>query len=155
MENKALEKCQKGDGWMVTMNKMTKLLQWLKKPQILILIFILIVAAFLRLYRIRDYIVFLGDEGRDALVWFNMVEKGKFTFLGPTASVGGFYLGPIYYYLALPFYFLWRDPVGPAIFIALVGVATVLLVWHVTTRWFGAMAGWWAGWGVAIAALIV
>ena len=69
MENKALEKCQKGDGWMVTMNKMTKLpkwLQWLKKPQILILIFILIVAAFLRLYRIRDYIVFLGDEGRDA-----------------------------------------------------------------------------------------
>lgn len=120
-----------------------------------VLIFILLVAAFLRLWRIRDYIVFLGDEGRDALVWHNMVTKGDFTFLGPTASVGGFYLGPIYYYLALPFYYFWQDPVGPAIFVALVGVATVWLVWCVTTKWFGALAGWWAAWGYATAALIV
>lgn len=115
---------------------------------------ILLTATLLRLYRIRDYLSFLGDEGRDALVWLHMTQ-GHFTFLGPTASVGGFYLGPIYYYLALPFYWIWRDPVGPAIFVALVGVATVGLVYTVGKRWFGEVAGIVGAWLYAIAALVV
>lgn len=121
----------------------------------IILSLILLTAAFLRLYRIRDYIVFLGDEGRDMLVWFNMVYKGEFTFLGPTASVGGFYLGPIYYYLALPFYFIFRDPVGPAVFVALLGVATVWLVYFVTKNWFGKTSGLFASGIYAVSSLIV
>jgi len=124
-------------------------------PFFSILIVILLVAAFLRLYLIRDYIVFLGDEGRDALVWHNMVEKGEFTFLGPTASVGGFYLGPIYYYLALPFYFIFRDPVGPAIFVALLGVVTVWLIYSVTKSWFGGTSGLFASGIYAVSSLIV
>ena len=124
-------------------------------PLFLILTVILLTAAFLRLYRIRDYIVFLGDEGRDALVWHGMVEKGEFTFLGPTASVGGFYLGPIYYYLALPFYFIFRDPVGPAIFVALLGVATVWLVYFVTKNLFGKISGLFASGIYAVSSLIV
>ena len=121
----------------------------------MVLFLILLVATFLRLYRIRDYIVFLGDEGRDALVWHNMVVNREFTFLGPTASVGGFYLGPIYYYLALPFYFIFRDPVGPAIFVALLGVATVWLVYFVTRNWFGRTSGLFASGIYAVASLIV
>ena len=121
----------------------------------IILSLILLVASFLRLYRIRDYIVFLGDEGRDALVWHDMVVNREFTFLGPTASVGGFYLGPIYYYFALPFYFVFRDPVGPAIFVALLGVATVWLVYFVTKSWFGKTSGLFASGIYAIASLIV
>ncbi len=124
-------------------------------PSLPILTAILLAAAWLRLYRIRDYLVFLGDEGRDMLVWFNMVSKGEFTFLGPTASVGGFYLGPVYYYLALPFYFLTRDPVGPAIFVALTGIATVFLVWYTAKKWFGNIAGLTAGWMYTVAALII
>lgn len=122
---------------------------------VIVLFLILLVATFLRLYRIRDYIVFLGDEGRDALVWHDMTEKGEFTFLGPTASVGGFYLGPIYYYMALPFYFIFRDPVGPAIFVALLGVATVWLVYFVTRNWFGKTSGLFASGIYAVASLIV
>ncbi len=122
---------------------------------VIILSLILLVAAFLRLYRIRDYIVFLGDEGRDALVWHDMVVNREFTFLGPTASVGGFYLGPIYYYFALPFYFVFRDPVGPAIFVAFLGIATVWLVYFVTKNWFGRTSGLFASGIYAIASLVV
>ena len=124
-------------------------------PSFPILATILLAAAWLRLFRIRDYLVFLGDEGRDMLVWFNMVSKGEFTFLGPTASVGGFYLGPIYYYLALPFYYFIRDPVGPAIFVAITGILTVWLIYHVCLNWFGKTAGLLAAWTYAIAALII
>src|SRR4030042_7199411 len=120
-----------------------------------VLAIIMTTASFLRLYHIRDYIVFLGDEGRDALVWHNMVEKGKFTLLGPTASVSGFYLGPIYYYLALPFYFLTRDPVGPTIFVAIVGIATVWLIWFINKKWLGSIAGLFSAWTYACASLII
>ena len=53
---------------------------------------ILVIAAFMRLYRINDYMTFLGDEGRDALVVKKIIVDHKPTLLGPTASVGGFFL---------------------------------------------------------------
>lgn len=126
-----------------------------KRIAAVILITTLLVASFLRLYRVREYLAFLGDEGRDALVWHRMVTKGEFTFLGPTASVGGFYLGPIYYYMALPFYWIFRDPVGPSIFVAMVGVATVWLVYKAGSEWFGTIGGLVAGWVYATSSLVV
>ncbi len=63
--------------------------RWWLIPLILILGF----AAYLRLYKISGYMTFLGDEGRDVLVVMHMIVNHKFTLLGPTASVGGFFLG--------------------------------------------------------------
>jgi len=95
----------------------------------LLLLSILVFAAFLRLYRIQDYMTFLGDEGRDVLVVYNILH-GKLTLLGPTASVGGFFLGPIYYYFMAPFLLIFNyNPVGPAVMVALFGIATVWLVY--------------------------
>src|SRR3972149_2089102 len=92
---------------------------------------IIALGAFLRLYKIKDYIVFLGDEGRDALVVYNILH-GHITLLGPTSSVGGFFLGPIYYYFMAPFLLLSNyDPVGPAIMVVLFGLATIFLVYQV------------------------
>ncbi len=105
------------------------------------LIGIILFAAFLRLYRIADYMTFLGDEGRDVLVVYNILH-GDLTLLGPTASVGGFFLGPIYYYFMTPFLFLFNyNPVGPAVMVALFGVATVGLVYKVGNEFFNKTAG--------------
>ena len=123
---------------------------------IIVLIAILLIAAFFRLYQIRDYLVFLGDEGRDALVWKHMLVDHKFTLLGPTASVGGFYLGPIYYYLTLPF--AWAshlDPVGPAYFVSILGVATVYLVYLFGRRYLNRTIGLTAAFLYSFAPLIV
>lgn len=74
---------------------------------------------------------FLGDEGRDVMV-ANEILHGEFKLLGPRSSAGDFYMGPFYYYLIMPFLFLTNfDPVGPAIMVALFGVATVLLIYKV------------------------
>lgn len=105
-----------------------KILQ--KRHQILLIIVVLALAIFFRFWQIRDYVVFLGDEGRDMMVMRDMIRQKRLTFLGPTASVGGFYLGPIYYWIAAPFLLLWRfDPVGPAYLVAAIGVATVALLY--------------------------
>lgn len=107
------------------------------KIDIAVVLLILFVAAFLRFYKIREFIIFLGDEGRDALVVKRMIVDHKFTLLGPTASVGGFYLGPIYYYFMIPFLWLANfDPVGPAVMVALFGIATVGLLYWAVRNWF-------------------
>jgi 4-amino-4-deoxy-L-arabinose transferase-like glycosyltransferase len=121
----------------------------------IIICFILIIASFYRLYRIRDYLTFLGDEGRDVLVVYKILH-GTFTLLGPTASVGGFFLGPIYYYFMAPFLWLFNyDPVGPAIMVALFGIATVWLVYKVGKELFGASVGIIAAGLYAISPLVV
>ncbi len=111
------------------------------RKESLFIILILSLGAFLRLYRIKDYIVFLGDEGRDALVVWNILH-GHLTLLGPTSSVGGFFLGPIYYYMMAPFLWLSRyDPVGPAIMVALLGLVTIYLVYRFGRELFGEVGG--------------
>lgn len=114
-----------------------KFLQRLFVKQNIPIFVILIIAGFMRLYKIEEYLIFLGDEGRDVLVAKHILE-GDLTLLGPTASVGGFFLGPIYYYMMAPFLWLFNySPVGPAVMVALFGVATVWLVYKVTKDFFG------------------
>lgn len=111
------------------------------KKSLIILILILILASFLRLYRVSDYMTFLGDEGRDVLVVKEILE-GNFTLLGPRSSAGDFYTGPIYYYMIAPFLWLFNyDPVGPAFMIALLGIATVFLVYYVGKKLFNESVG--------------
>ncbi|MFZ5845247.1 MAG: ArnT family glycosyltransferase [Patescibacteria group bacterium] len=117
---------------------------------------ILLLAAYLRLYKIGDYMTFLGDEGRDVLVVKRMIVDHKFTLLGPTASVGGFFLGPIYYYFMLPFLWAFQlDPVGPAVMVALFGIATVYLVYRVGRDFFDSTVGLVAATLYALSPLVI
>jgi len=123
---------------------------------LLILLSIILFAAYLRLYKIDQYMTFLGDEGRDVLVVKRMIVDHKFTLLGPTASVGGFFLGPIYYYFMLPFLWIWRlDPAGPAVMVGLFGTATVYLVYLTGKRMFGSIAGLVAASLYAVSPLVI
>ena len=70
-----------------------------KNIKFAIFLILVLTAIFFRFWKVKDYVVFLGDEGRDMLVMRKMVVEKRLTFLGPTASVGGFYLGPIYYWM--------------------------------------------------------
>lgn len=116
---------------------------------------ILALASFLRLYRISDYMTFLGDEGRDVLVAKGILE-GNFTLLGPRASAGDFFLGPIYYYFISPFLWIFRfDPVGPAVMIALIGIATVLLIYITAKEFFGKTAAIMASSLYAVSPLVI
>jgi hypothetical protein len=47
--------------------KLTSLAFMKKRLPLILLVLILLLSAFLRLYKISDYMTFLGDEGRDVL----------------------------------------------------------------------------------------
>ena len=95
------------------------------------LIIILIIGAVLRFYNLPGYLQFLGDQGRDVLIVKRMIVDHQWTLLGPNASVGGFFTGPIYYYFMLPFLWIFNlDPVGPAVLSALIGMGVILLTFY-------------------------
>jgi 4-amino-4-deoxy-L-arabinose transferase-like glycosyltransferase len=105
---------------------------------IAVLTLILSLAAYLRLYRISDYMGFLGDEGRDVLIVKRMLIDKEFTLLGPITSVGLMHLGPAYYYFMAPFLLITQfDPIGPAVMVALFSLATILLIWKFCKEFLG------------------
>jgi len=121
----------------------TKLKKWIRdnRWEAALLFVALLVAAFLRLYRIGEYMTFLGDEGRDAIIVRRLLVDFDPILIGPGTSIGNMYLGPLYYYLIAPSLLLANfSPVGPSVFIALLGVATCFFVWYVAREWFGKIA---------------
>ncbi|OGM54008.1 hypothetical protein A3F62_00370 [Candidatus Woesebacteria bacterium RIFCSPHIGHO2_12_FULL_44_11] len=125
------------------MEKVKLVKKWIagNKLEFGILLLILVVGAFFRLYRIGEYMTFLGDEGRDAILVRRLLVHGDPILIGPGTSIGNMYLGPLYYYLMAPALLLAAfNPVGPAVEIALLGVATIWLVWYVARVWYGKIA---------------
>ncbi len=121
----------------------SKLLEWIKKNPLetLILLAIIVIAAFLRLYRISEYMTFLGDEGRDAIIVRRLLVHADPILIGPGTSIGNMYLGPVYYYMMAPALLVAGfSPVGPAVQVALLGVATTVFVYFVGREWFGKWA---------------
>lgn len=130
------------------------MMKFIKKNWLIILI--LLVGAFLRLYKIGNYMTFLGDEGRDAIIVRNLLVKADPILIGPGTSVGGMYLGPLYYYFMAPFLlFANFSPIGPAVGVALLGVATIYLVYLATSEWFSKTAGFVASFLFAISPTVI
>ena len=106
--------------------------------ELIAILTILAVTAFVRLYRIDQYMTFLGDEGRDAVAMRDIVLLKHVPLIGPGTSIGNMYLGPWYYYLTAPILLLAGfSPVGPSIQVALIGLLTVALIWWIGRQWFG------------------
>lgn len=99
---------------------------------------LLLVAIVLRFWNLVPTFEFLDDQGRDAIVAKRIFQDADFTLLGPGTSVGAMYLGPAYYYAMVPFLWLtYPSPAGPAVAVAVVGVATVALTYILGKRMFG------------------
>jgi len=68
----------------------------------LLLILAIAIGFFLRFYKLREFMPFAGDQGRDFLILRDMIINHKLPLVGPPTSLGWFYLGPFAYYLFLP-----------------------------------------------------
>lgn len=113
-----------------------------QKRTFLALVGIILLASFLRFYNLDQYMTFLGDEGRDAIIVKQMLVNHHFPLIGPPTSVGNIYLGPLYYYMmAIPMAIFHLNPVSAAGMNAAVGVLTVALIYYLGKIWFGRSSG--------------
>lgn len=87
------------------------------------ILLIILGGLFLRLYRIQDFFMFLGDQGRDALIVKRIALLQNLPAIGPPSSIGEVFLGPFYYYILAPFLLIsGLNPVGLAVGVALLSV---------------------------------
>lgn len=102
-------------------------------------VFIIIVLAFfLRVYRLPETLMFLSDQGRDAVVLKRLVTLEKMVFVGPTTSIGNVFTGPAYYYIVAPFMLIWGlNPVGPAYGVAIINTLGLLFCFYCVNKYFG------------------
>lgn len=101
----------------------------------ILLVAILAVGFFLRVYRIGELLGFYFDQGRDALVIWNLWHKGDFFLVGPTTGIAGILRGPYYYYLIAPFYLLGGgNPIWPSIFLSSTTIIASLFIYCLGAR---------------------
>lgn len=108
-------------------------------------------AAFLRLPGLESRGRFDADQGHDMLTLVAFVREGVVPLLGPKASVGEFHHGAFYYFLLAPSAWLSNgDPVAVTFFLALLGIAAVVLTWWLARAIGGPLAGFIAGMLLAV-----
>lgn len=106
-----------------------------------LLVVLLFVAAFVRLYRIEELTQFLGDQGSAGVVIYESVRTRTLPLVGPKVSTGQ-HPGPFYYYLiAGPLLLSHFNPVVGAIFFALLGVVSVWFLYVIGSNMFDTSIG--------------
>lgn len=119
-----------------------------EKKELLVMGGVLVVSGFFRLYRLKDLFFFSLDEEVIAFQVRQIITGVHFPAIGVNAADTGLYLGPFYFYLAGPFFWIFRgEPVAGAVLAALIGVVTTGIVFKVGERLFSFGVG-------AVAALI-
>lgn len=90
------------------------------------ILFIFFLAFILRVYKFSN-IQFDSDFGRDCL-YAGRILNGHFTLLGAQTSVGGFFLGPLYFYfLAFIFLIFGLNPAVVSFVFALMNILAIYL----------------------------
>jgi 4-amino-4-deoxy-L-arabinose transferase-like glycosyltransferase len=124
--------------------------------EVIFLIIVISVAAFLRFHGIFRLQFFTYDQARDAILIKRMVVDHQFRLLGTQTSMPGMFLPPFYYYTAAFFLWLFRlNPIGIDFYDALIGVLTVPLIYLVANKIFGKPAGLFSASLVAVSPLLV
>lgn len=128
---------------MSTKKRLQHYLPWSNGKNLTIFAFLILIAvgAFFRLYRIEDFITFLGDQGRDAIVMKRIATGEDFPGIGPRSSIGDLFLGPFYFYIMAPFLGLFNfNPVGPAIGVAVMSITAIGASFFIIKREWSAIS---------------
>lgn len=106
-----------------------------KNRFVLIFLGILTAGMFLRFYRIGETQNFGWDQARDAWRVRDIIVKHIWVLNGPRTGVGHFELGPLWFYLLVPFYWLTGlDPMGANYLNIIVNIFNFVAIFWVTKK---------------------
>lgn len=107
--------------------------------QNLLLILIILLATWLRFFRLPELMTFISDQGKDYLTARDMVLTGQPALVGIASSVPWLHQGPFFIWLlAFVFKLTGFNPVHPAILTATLGVLTVYLTYKFSRSYLAA-----------------
>lgn len=118
--------------------KLKNLFRLIKKNKyILLFLVIVIIGMYLRFYRIDSIQEFGWDQARDAWKTRDII-KGQIVLNGPRTGIGHMHLGPLWYYLLVPFYYLTNlDPKGAIYLNIIVNLFNFIAIFFTTKKIYG------------------
>src|SRR3989338_11349462 len=115
----------------------TKLKKALGDKYFVSILVLFLIGVFLRFYRFPEFVTFLGDQGRDAIIVKRIITFEHFPAIGAPTSYGQVYLGPFYYYFMAPWLLLFNfNPLGLAVGVAFYSSLFVPMVYVLITDLF-------------------
>jgi hypothetical protein len=106
------------------------------------IILILGLSFFLRVYRLEELFGYGHDQ--DIASWFvrDVVVNKHLRLIGQETSTQGIFIGPLYYYLLIPFYLLFNmNPLGGEFLVITLGVVTTASIYFVFKKIHNPMVG--------------
>src|SRR3989338_11223175 len=101
------------------------------------LFIVLILALITRGYQLQARFLYSHDNDLASWIVKDIVVDRHLRLIGQLTSSPGIFIGPLFYYLLIPFYLAARmDPVGSLAFSLLVGLATVTSIYWVLNTLF-------------------
>ncbi|OGK54289.1 hypothetical protein A3H78_01335 [Candidatus Roizmanbacteria bacterium RIFCSPLOWO2_02_FULL_36_11] len=117
----------------------TKLKKALGDKYFVSILVLFLIGVFLRFYRFPEFVTFLGDQGRDAIIVKRIITFEHFPAIGAPTSYGQVYLGPFYYYFMTPWLLLFNfNPLGLAFGVALISAIFIILSYLIVRELFDA-----------------
>lgn len=108
----------------------------------ILLSFILIGATSIRIYNTQKILGFYYDQGRDALVIWDFLYNHKPFLIGPVTGLDGVYLGPLFYLILAPFYWIGKgNPVFPSMFLAILSAFSIPIIYLIGKEVYSRIAG--------------
>ncbi len=103
---------------------------------------ILLISLFFRTYQIVERYQFDHDNDLSAWIVRDIAVNHHFRLIGQLTSAPGIYIGPLFYYLLVPFFMLTNmDPIGALIPITILGVFTTFMYYLVFSKLFNRTVG--------------
>jgi len=113
----------------------------MKKP-FLILLLIILLGTFFRSYQLIEKFDYAHDGDLYSWIVKDIVVDGHFRLIGQLTSAQGLYIGPIFYYLLIPFFLIFNmDPVGATVPITIMGILSVISYYFVFSKLFNQKTG--------------
>ena len=108
----------------------------------LLLFLILLLGLFFRTYKLETFYIFNHDQDLYSWIVKDILVDHHLRLIGQLTSINGVFIGPLFYYLLIPFFLLSRlDPIGATILTTLIGLATIFSLYFVFSRFFDKNAG--------------
>lgn len=133
---------------------MKRVLQFLRKNRTILII--LFVGLLLRIYKPLEFYAYGHDQDLAGWMVKDILFNKHLRLIGQETSSQGIFIGPLFYYLQIPFYFLTKmDPVGTLLLPLILGLFSIFSFFFVFSKVFDRRTGFLAALIYAVSTVIV
>ncbi len=106
------------------------------------LLVILLLGLFLRIFKFSEFFQFSHEQDLQAWIVKDILINKHPRLIGQETSIVGLFIGPLYYYLLVPFFAIFNfDPRASLIPVTAISLATIASVYFVLTKLFDKKIG--------------